>query len=63
MSVGTVSLTRRSSTSMTKLSLVGAFAPASWPSPLSDAGYPERTVCGSWLRYLRSSHFVLTSKR
>ena len=60
MSVGTVSDTLWLLTSITKVSLDSISLPSS-AAPLSEAGWPPCEEAASLLRYLRSSHFVLTS--
>ena len=62
MSFGTVNDTLRLLTSMTKVSL-DSFCSASFApeAPAMDAGWPPLVEDASLFRYLRSSHFVLTS--
>lgn len=62
MSLGTLSTTRRLFISITNCSLWSSSGSAAPATASSEAGWPPCTVAGSWFRYLRSSHFVLTSK-
>ena len=64
MSAGTVSVTLRLSTSITKVSLASS-VPAdpevpAVPAMSAEAGCPPLAESASLFRYLRSSHFVLT---